>query len=878
MNDPKDIIVSIENIKEEEEVNQHPVEDINENEAQTEESRMNNLVYHLYENFGKKFYKRTLKEIDLLIQNKYLKGYSKAWKIYILKIRGILKIIKKKIDKYLIQHIEKAKIKHHINSIKKYLNQIPIELNYFFDNFIDEKSIYEVDKIDYLIRCYFEYIYLYSFFNKKIDNTIDSITFLSFILRLYKETQFIVKYERTISHIEKCFILLSHMFIYNEDYFSAIEYLNIAMDVCLKHIIFDTKDPNDGIYLGDKNKLIYLINKKENFGLNKNKYENELENNFGDKKIKRVISNIIIIYLYRGICYENIGKMKNSIKCYYQCLWFINHFFYDSFKNLSHLINNILDKSLEFKGAVDFLVKKINYYDRIQSLIKNIKKKNDSDKEDKKQNNNIFNNFSSSKKFKGLVNKLSKLKINEIDTVNKFEVKKNIKDLSSRKREGKDKNIFLSDIRLLDAYLREDFKVMIDKMDKIKSFDMDFSTRDKIQKFLRRLYFEENQEKLKKRRLNELYITNKKFRNPLKSRTSIIKYDDLDNLKNNLKKTIIIKKKDLLSPRERNIYISELRLTHLPQEKYISIKSPKSCKNIRAISAFSEKRTFSFNKPKNKRIFSPISFKSDIKSQTVSSPKKEILNTKKSSFVQRYRKMKLFSAKAINKIETENKELNKFFNKKYIQKRDYIKKLEERELKFQKCILKLKDTPKSPMQLYNKEVMKQNANQSFQKIMTLFISNPVNWKENLSPQEVKNIMLYDKLESSLIKSLDRNALIKFKNEEKKQKGTKHYKNEELNLSLKDINENNINVIKDIDNRLEEIKQREIIENKNYEKLVIKNRKFLKYKNERSLQNLRRIKFKSANISPISNYEKFSFSNNIIINNSNQNKTRSHSKL
>ena len=879
MNDPKDIIVSIENIKEEEEINQHPVEeDINEIEAQTEESRMNNLVFHLFENVGKKFYKRTLKEIDLLIQNKYLKGYSKAWKIYILKIRGILKIIKKKIDKYLIQHFEKAKMKHHINSIKKYLNQIPIELNYFFENFIDENIIYEVDKIDYLIRCYFEYIYLYAFFNKKIDNTIESITFLSFILRLYKETQFIVKHERTISHIEKCFILLSYMFIYNEDYFSAFEYLNIAMDVCLKHIIFDTKDPNDGIYMGDKNKLIYLINKKENFGLNKNKYENELENNFGDKKIKRIISHIIIIYLYRGICYENIGKMKNSIKCYYQCLWFINHFFYDSFKNLSRLITNILDKSLEFKGAVDFLVKKINYYDRIQSLIKNIKTKNDSDKEDKKQNNILFNNFSSSKKFKGLINKLSKLKINEIDTVNKFEVKKNIKDLSSRKREGKDKNIFLSDIRLLDAYLREDFKVMIDKMDKIKSFDMDFSTRDKIQKFLRRLYFEENQEKLKKRRLNGLYITNKKLRNPLKSRTSIIKYDDLDILKNNFKKTNIIKKKDLMSPKERNIYTSELKLTHLPQEKYITIKSPKSCKNIRTISAFSDKRTFSLNKPKDKRIFSPISFKLDIKSQTYSSPRKEKLNFKKGSFIKKYRKMKLFSAKVVNKIETENKELNKFFNKKYIQKRNYIKKLEDRELKFQKCILKLKDTPKSPMQIYNKEVMKQNANQSFQKIMTLFISNPVNWKENLSPQEVKNIMLYDKLQSSLIKSLDRNVLIKFKNEEKRQKGTKHYKIEELNLSLKDINENNINLIKDIDNKLEGIKQREIIKNKNYQKLVIKNRKFLKYKNERSLQSLRRIKFKSVNISPISNYKKISFSNNNIFNNSNQNKTPLHQKF
>ena len=878
MNDPKDIVVSIENNKEEEEVNQPPVEDINENEAQTEESRMNNLVFHLYENFGKKFYKRTLKEIDLLIQNKYLKGYSKAWKIYILRIRGILKIIKKKIDKYLIKHFEKVKMKHHINNIKKYLNQIPIEFNYFFENFVDEKSCYEVDKIDYLIRCYFEYIYLYSFFNKKIDNTIESITFLSFIIRLYKETQFIAKYERTISHIEKCFIFLSQMFIYNEDYFSAIEYLNIAMDVCLKHIIFDTKDPNDGIYLGDKNKIIYLVNKKENFGLNKNKYENELENNFGDKKIKRVVSNIIKIYLYRGICYENLGKMKNSIKCYYQCLWFINHFFYDSFKNLSKLINNILDKSLEFKGAVDFLVKKINNYDRIQSLIKNVKTKNDSDKEDKKQNDILFNNFSSSKKFKRLINKLSNLKINEIDTVNKFEVKKNIKDLSSRKREGKDKNIFLSDIRLLDAYLREDFKVMIDKMDKIKSFDMDFSTRDKIQKFLRRLYFEENQEKLKKRRLNELYLTNRKLRIPLKSRTSIIKYDDFHNLKNNTQNSIFIKKNDLLSPKGRNIYASELRLTHFPKEKYISINSPKSCKNIRAISAFSEKKTFSFNKPKNKRIFSPISFKSNLKSQTCISPKKEIINIKKSSFIKRYKKMKLSSAKVVNKIETENKELNKFFNKKYIQKRNYIKKLEDRELKFQKCVLKLKDTPKSPMQLYNKEVMKQNTNQAFQKIMTLFISNPVNWKDNLSPQEIKNIMLYDKLESSLIKSLDRNALIKFKNEEKRQKKAKHYKIDELNLSLKDINDNNINLIKDIDNRLEEIKQREIIENKNYQKLVIKNRKLLKYKNERSLESLRRIKFKSENISPISNYKKICFSNNNIFNNSHQNKTPSHPKF
>ena len=61
MNDPKDILVSIENIKEENSKNQSVVEEVNENneieEIQTEESRLDILLYHVYENFGKRFYK-----------------------------------------------------------------------------------------------------------------------------------------------------------------------------------------------------------------------------------------------------------------------------------------------------------------------------------------------------------------------------------------------------------------------------------------------------------------------------------------------------------------------------------------------------------------------------------------------------------------------------------------------------------------------------------------------------------------------------------------------------------------------------------------------------------------------------------------------------
>jgi hypothetical protein len=128
----------------------------------------------------------------------------------------------------------------------------------------------------------------------------------------------------------------------------------------------------------------------------------------------------------------------------------------------------------------------------------------------------------------------------------------------------------------------------------------------------------------------------------------------------------------------------------------------------RAKSALSGYNINSVDISRNKTILSPIMVKSDSKSQTINLSLKEYNKNKNIT--------NLASAKNICKID--DKKLNSFFNKKYIQKRNYIKKLEDREYKFQKCVLKLKDTPKTPISLYNKEVIKQNANQTFQKILS----------------------------------------------------------------------------------------------------------------------------------------------------------------
>ena len=879
MNDLKDIVVSFENIKDENSLNQTLTDkNINyEKESITEERRFQNILFHFKENLSKRFYKTTIKEIDVLIQNQYLEGHEYSWKIYILKIRALLKIIKKKIIKYLINHYEKVKIKHNINSIKKYFNQVQINLNDFLENKFNSNDINDAEKIDDLIHIYFEFIYLCSFFHNKIGNYIESISYLSFAIRLYKETRNVVKSERSFFYIEKCFIFLIKLLIGNEDYFSAIEYSNQVMDICLKHIIYNTNDIRDGVFMGDKIKLHYLINNKEDIEMNKNKYQNEVENSFGHKKIKKIIIHIVLIFLYRGICYENIGKIKNSIKCYYQCLWFIHHFFYDSYKSLLYLIQNILDRSLEFKEIIDYLLKKINYYKRIKMMNKT-GSKSDSDKEEK-NDKDIFINSIYVKKFKGLIKTLSKLKIKEIDTENKFDVKKNIKGLDGKKRGGSYKNIFLSDIRLLDTYLREDFKYILDDMNKIKSYDLDYQTKDKIQKFLRRIYFEQSQNKIKNNKKNNksntIYLSSISKRSANKNKIFLKRKESAESCRiNNNKKNVL---KSYLIPSKKDSAVStSIQFNKSPKKRYILQNFSNSSKNNRANSAFYREKIISFEIPKNKK-FEKISSPNSInlsKNNNSRKLKKDLLKNK-------YKSSRLNSAKNIYNMEERDKDLNKFFNKKYIQKRKFIQKLEDREYKYQKLFLRMKDTPKMPVLKYNKELIKQNVNQCFQKIMSLFLSNPINWKENFSPEEIKNIKKYDKLEHEMISSLNNAALIRFQNEEKKQKEKEksHNQNYKLNDSfgLGNINDNNKNVINNIDNKIEELNARENIENNNYKKLQIKNRKYLKYRNQRKQNihsNCTGCKYRSGNVSQNSKMMKISSQDSILFNVSKINKKSS----
>ena len=80
-------------------------------------------------------------------------------------------------------------------------------------------------------------------------------------------------------------------------------------------------------------------------------------------------------------------------------------------------------------------------------------------------------------------------------------------------------------------------------------------------------------------------------------------------------------------------------------------------------------------------------------------------------------------------------------------------------------------------------------------------------------------------------SLDENAFAKYKKEEKRQKMEKS-KKIAFNSLLKNLNNNNENIIDKLNVGLEELRQREIIESKKLKKLLKEKKAIRKSKNEK----------------------------------------------
>ena len=206
-----------------------------------------------------------------------------------------------------------------------------------------------------------------------------------------------------------------------------------------------------------------------------------------------------------------------------------------------------------------------------------------------------------------------------------------------------------------------------------------------------------------------------------------------------------------------------------------------------------------------------------------------------------------------------------FLNFGYLKKRNYIKKLADREFKFQKCLIRTKKLPMPYIHYFSKGVSRIEADNSFLRIKSLVSNVNINsdWKEIMTQKDFRDTMVKSRLESALLLSLDNNALKKYKTMTHK-KEKEDFDDFSYEKSLRNVSKTNKTALENITLKLNTIYENEqrykndqILKNMKIRKNIIKRL----YKNKSSTNRIERnegIKFTprklkiSSSVSNISN--------------------------
>ena len=832
MNEINEIVLDIEKEK-----NKHKTKVVESKQSSTakiisvSKYDLNYWLLSLKEKMFKRAYKKAIRDITSAGLIDQYKTSEYGYKILIIYIQAKLKIIENKLLKY---HITESEIsKHQINRCLYYFKNIPNEiksLSEFIPNDIlnNRKYFDKIKKRDYLIeytdnmvRCYFDYIYTMALFNFKINNYPKSISYLCLGLQLFKISQNYILSPHTLFKMEKCLILLSKLYIINEDYLNALPYLNDAIKICFKQIIFQVHDIFYGFFIGEKNDI-------------KSRDKSDLEK-LKDSRMLRIILNITIIFLYIGICYENMSQIKKATAFYKQCEWFTRIFLAKDNNAIYKLFFKLKKKSIDVCNIIDFLKEKIMVVDKI------FKKKMEELLREEEKKKNGGDNLAYDIKFKGLVDKLEKLKIKEIDTVNKFDKSNNLKILNktSTNKTFREKNKYMSNIKLLEAYLSKDFRDLVNGMDKINIYDINSASRGKIQKAIDQMYYLENQKKIKDEKLSISQDNLNKKIISLKSQHIKNSKNENDKEGNNRYK----KFKESLSDNKIKIMLNLSGNNFL--KNHIENNTIKSNKSIYIL----DKETIKLNNTTRERnSLSSSNYGLLMNNSLISDKKKLMLNTpKNNTFVEN-------SSSTPNKLSEKKKgkfriitpkttKGHYFLNFGYLKKRNYIKKLEDRELKFQKCLIRTKKLPMPYIHYFSKGVSRIEADNSFLRIKSLVSNVNINsdWKEIMTQKDFRDTMVKSRLESALLLSLDNNALNKYK--------TMTYKKEKEDFdefayekSLRNVSKTNKTALENITLKLNTIYENEqrykndqILKNMKIRKKIIKRL----YKNKSSTNRIER---------------------------------------
>ena len=310
--------------------------------------------------------RQVLKDIE---EKKYKYDLLKneLWKYRLIKAKAILKIIKIKIKRHSKEVIidnstQNRSLKFWFNQIFLTLEELILEFRYDINQHMDYKSKKIIEPVQAIIEYHLEYIYYLCIFSIKINEVIPLIAYLSITSKFVPYIPFFSK-SKLLSLFENIILFKIKLFIENCNYISALDNIKIVLTICFRemHIFmnFDTEI--------DIKSLSTFSNK--------------------DKEINKPIANfcaiikkIVLAYFLRGVACEHLGFFIESIKAYKECRWYSNYYLFDYDKELFKFFR-ILERKYTFYKII---------FDDIHKHYSNKNKKENEKNKNNTNNTKIF--------------------------------------------------------------------------------------------------------------------------------------------------------------------------------------------------------------------------------------------------------------------------------------------------------------------------------------------------------------------------------------------------------------------------------------------------------------------------------------------------------
>ena len=736
-----------------------------------------------------KQYNETIKFIEL--KEKSLDDHSFNYLFFDIKLKCFFKIIKNELSKYKYRN----KIIEYSPTMK-----ISISLEKMFQKMI--KNFKEIIQIFYLedaneaikeilIQNYCEGLYLIAKFHKIKNQTQDASSYLSIshsMLKTYIEK---CKDPYTFQVYQKNLILLSSLLIEDNCYYKAIDYSFLCLKLCIKEL---------------------FIRNSLDKGINLNTMPYKIRNNF-----REIFQNINLSLYFSGICYENLGNLSKAIDCYKQAAWFITKFYYQSNSKFFEIIQGT--EILAFK-LYGLLLEKIRNRASEQEKLEKENKKKRLDFERLKQLNKIssgllydvdkfsFPNY--------LEKKIQFLQSNAPVTISSY-------NFGSLKSEKEKKNFpsssiikMIDNVLLYNDLLSQDYQKFINNTKDLNFNNCNKDNFDKLERYNRNLVIDKKQVLERKKKTSKQNIE-QNFSNSQNI-----------SLNNNYYKmlTPINSQKSI-----RNYNKKKSDVYFLKKKKHINEKSEKLEKSSNSIST-KELSSRRLNISKGTYQFEKLE-----KSESTKN-KNTILNSKKKNKIIKY-----YSPKQIERYPLSQSFI---FNKTFKRKIEYLEKMNNREIKFQKNILYLKKVESRILKDVEKEndytvkginkanfsfnLIKEKIYKKFKKAKLLFVPSSQNKVDEIDKLNFQKSKLQENLiaglnpkKIELLKVLDKNIEIMRNEQFTKLLHTNNYKPKKDGVKEKDVYfekfEKNIKNVSNINNNIISILDKDINNFKKKEKFL-----------------------------------------------------------